>query len=41
MTAALVLAENTIPGQPWMYGAGALAALLLALFLVTRLNAKR
>lgn len=34
-------AANTIPGQPWMYGAFALAALLTALFLVTRLNKNR
>ncbi|MHB0928672.1 MAG: hypothetical protein ACYC3W_07095 [Candidatus Nanopelagicales bacterium] len=44
MNAATVLAEqaaNTIPGQPWMYGAGALGGLLLVLFLVTRLGPKR
>ncbi len=44
MNAALVIAEeavNTIPGQPWMYGAFALTALLTALFLVSRLNPKR
>lgn len=44
MNAAMVLAEeaaNTIPGQPWMYGLGALGALLLALFLVSRLNPNR
>lgn len=44
MTAAILLAEeaaNTIPGEPWMYGAGALGTLLLALFLITRLNSKR
>lgn len=44
MNAALVIAEeaaNTIPGQPWMYGAFALAALLTGLFLVSRLNPKR
>ena len=42
--AALVIAAeaaNTIPGQPWMYGAFALGALLTALFLVSRLNSKR
>jgi hypothetical protein len=44
MNAALVIAEdaaNTIPGQPWMYGAGALGSLLLLLFLVSRLGPKR
>lgn len=44
MQAAIVLAEeaaNTIPGQPWMYGVGALGALVLALFLVSRLNPNR
>ena len=44
MNAALVIAEeaaNTIPGEPWMYGAFALGALLTALFLVSRLNSKR
>ena len=44
MNAALIIAEeaaNTIPGQPWMYGAFALVALLGALFLVSRLNPKR
>ncbi len=44
MTAALVIAEeaaNLIPGQPWMYGAGALGSLLLLLLLVTRLGPKR
>ena len=44
MNAALVIAEdaaNTIPGQPWMYGAGALGCLLLLLFLVSRLGPKR
>ena len=44
MNAAALIAEeavNTIPGEPWMYGAFALAALLGALFLVTRLNPKR
>ena len=44
MNAAVLIAEeaaNTIPGQPWMYGAFALIALLGALFLVTRLNKNR
>ena len=44
MNAALLIAEeavNTIPGQPWMYGIGALATLLVALFLVSRLNQNR
>lgn len=44
MNAALIIAEeaaNTIPGQPWMYGAFALGSLLLGLFLVSRLNGKR
>ena len=44
MHAALLIAEeaaNTIPGQPWMYGAFALGSLLAALFLVTRLNKNR
>ena len=44
MTAAIVLAEeaaNIIPGEPWMYGLGALATLVLALFLVSRLNPNR
>lgn len=44
MLAALVLAEeavNVIPGEPWMYGLGALGTLLLALFLVSRLNPNR
>lgn len=44
MNAALVIAEdaaNTIPGQPWMYGAAALGTLLLLLFLVSRLGPKR
>ena len=44
MNAALLVAEeavNTIPGEPWMYGAFALTALLAALFVVTRLNRKR
>lgn len=44
MNAAIVLAEeavNVIPGQPWMYGVGALGTLVLALFLVSRLNPNR
>lgn len=44
VNAALILAEeaaNTIPGEPWMYGAFAFLALLTALFLVSRLNPKR
>lgn len=44
MTAALIIAEeavNQIPGEPWMYGLGGLGTLLLALFLVTRLNPNR
>ena len=44
MNAAILIAEeaaNTIPGEPWMYGAGALVALAAALFLVSLLNPKR
>lgn len=44
MTAALLLASeavNEIPGEPWMYGLAGLGTLLLALFLVTRLNPNR
>lgn len=44
MHAAIVLAEeaaNIIPGEPWMYGFGALGTLLFALFLVSRLNPNR
>lgn len=44
MNAAVLVAEeaaNTIPGQPWMYGLGAFGTLLVALFLVSRLNSKR
>lgn len=41
---ALVLASeavNEIPGEPWMYGVAGFAVLMLALFLVTRLNPNR
>jgi hypothetical protein len=32
---------NEIPGQPWMYGIGAFAILLLLLLIITRLNSNR
>lgn len=43
MTAVIIASEavNEIPGEPWMYGVAGLATLLLALFLVTRLNPNR
>lgn len=44
MNAAILIAEeaaNTIPGEPWMYGLGALAALVASVFLVSLLNPKR
>jgi hypothetical protein len=33
--------ENTIPGQPIEYGIAAFVALLLLLWIITRLNATR
>lgn len=40
---ALIAEEvaNVIPGEPWMYGGGAFAGLVFALYALTRLNPYR
>jgi len=34
-------ALNTIPGEPWMYGAAGLGILMGLLYIVTRFNSER